>query len=76
MIFYIENLNLCVEYDGEQHFKKLRFEENDEKLKIRKLRDNIKNNYCMKNNIILLRIKFDENVIERLTNTIKSLNFK
>lgn len=63
--FYLPDYNMCIEYDGEQHFKvvdfsghnKNRAEENFEKIKIR---DNIKTKYCKKNNIKLLRIPYWE----------------
>jgi len=55
--FYLPEYNICVEYDGEQHFERYRFEKDDNKLNIRKLRDQIKTKYCEKNNIKLIRIK-------------------
>lgn len=64
--FYLPNSNICIEYDGEQHFNKFRFEKNDDKLKIRQKRDNIKNTYCKNNNIKLFRIKYTESVEEKL----------
>jgi len=66
--FFINKYNLCIEYDGEQHFKIWNlFEKDDEKLKLRILKDSIKNKYCIDNNINLLRIKYDENIIKKLT---------
>jgi len=71
--FFIEKYNLCIEYDGSQHFKIWkRFEKNDDNLKLRILRDNIKNKYCLDNKINLLRIKYNENVIEKLVSKIDS----
>jgi len=64
--FYLPIFNCCIEYDGEQHFRKYRFEENNDKLNIRKKRDQIKNIYCKNNYIKLYRIKYDENIIEKL----------
>lgn len=62
--FYIQKYNLLIEYDGEYHFSPWRLYsskenavENFEKLKIR---DNIKNEYCKKNDILLLRIPYTE----------------
>lgn len=60
--FYLPKYNTCIEYDGEQHFKKYRFEKNDDKLNIRKKRDEIKNQYCVKNNINLFRISYNDNI--------------
>jgi len=67
--FYLPSQNICIEYDGEQHFRRYRFEKNDEKLLQRQKRDNIKTMYCEKNNIYLLRIKYNNlNKIEKILN--------
>jgi very-short-patch-repair endonuclease len=58
--FYIPEKNLCIEYDGEHHFNS-RWVGKDELKKIQ-LRDEIKTNYCKKNNINLIRIKYDQNI--------------
>lgn len=55
---YIPSLNLCIEYDGQQHFKPVERFGGEEGFKLTKLRDGIKNNYCKDNNINLLRIKY------------------
>lgn len=60
--FYLPKYNTLIEYDGEQHFIKYRFEKNDNNLLLRKSRDNIKNIYCKENNINLIRIKYDEDI--------------
>ena len=57
---------MIIEFDGEQHYIKFRWEKDDKELKIRKIRDEIKNQYCHKNNIDLLRIKWNENLLEKL----------
>lgn len=64
--FYLPNYNICIEFDGEQHFNKFRFEFDESKLEFRKLKDNIKNNYCKENNIILIRISYLDNIISKL----------
>lgn len=61
--FYIPKNNICIEYDGIQHFQPTKFggvsiEDAKEKYEEGKIKDNIKNNYCKKNNIKLLRIKY------------------
>jgi len=55
--FYLPDYNLLIEYDGEQHyiFSGYYTEENFYKIKIF---DKIKDNYCKKNNINLLRISY------------------
>lgn len=61
--FYLPELNLCIEVDGEQHFKPSKFgnisqEEAEQNLKIRKEKDKQKDEYCLKNGIKLLRISY------------------
>lgn len=67
--FYVPKYNLCIEFDGELHFHVYKHFGGEEALKVRQLRDKIKNDYCEKNNINLLRIRYDENICEKL-NTI------
>ena len=64
--FYLNDLHILIEYDGEQHFNKFRFEEDDSLLKFRILKDNIKTNYCIKNNITLIRINYLDNVFLKM----------
>jgi len=64
--FYLPDYNTCIEYDGEQHFRKFNTSWGDEVFKLTKIRDNIKNVFCKKNNINLLRIKFNENINNKL----------
>ena len=71
--FHLPEYNICIEYDGEQHFKRYKFEKDDNNLNIRKLRDKIKTDFCKKNNIKLIRIKYtDFKKIESILNK----NFK
>ena len=70
--FYLEKYNLCIEYDGEQHFEP-RFGEEEFKRTI--IRDKIKTEFCEKNNIILIRIPYWEfKNIEKIL--IEKLNLK
>ena len=69
--FYIKSLNLLIEFDGEQHFtsknkKNKRWDNPIEKFEIIKLRDKIKNQWCIDNGIDLFRIKFTQNVFKVL----------
>lgn len=58
--FYLPDFNLCIEYDGIQHFKSIKFFKKTDTLKNNKIRDKIKTNYCLQNNIKLLRIPYWE----------------
>ena len=64
--FYLPNVNTCIEYDGEQHFESNVFFGGDKRLEDQKRKDEIKNDFCEKNNIKLIRIKYDENIIDVL----------
>lgn len=58
--FYIESLNTIVEFDGEQHFK-VKFNSSrfsQEKFKQTQKHDKIKNLFCKKNKITLIRIPY------------------
>lgn len=66
--FYIPKYNLCIEYDGLQHYKPVKKYGGKKAFLIRKNNDNIKNIFCSNNGIDLLRIRYDENVFEKLNN--------
>ncbi|MFW5848008.1 MAG: hypothetical protein ACOCVF_03750, partial [bacterium] len=71
--FYLPEYNMCIEYDGEQHFKPFRFEKDDLKLKKRMNNDDIKNNFCENNNINLYRIKYNDDIYDKLNKLIKMI---
>jgi hypothetical protein len=65
--FYLPDHNICIEYDGKQHYIKdcwsLDKIKNETRYKQTQLTDKIKDEYCKDNNIHLIRIsylKFDE----------------
>ncbi len=70
--FYIPLYNLCIEFDGEGHFKPIKRSKEmtdkqaEENLNYIQKHDKIKTNYCKNNGINLLRIRYDENVEEKL----------
>lgn len=64
--FYLPEHNMCIEYDGVQHFKPKSLFGGEIGLKDRQKKDNIKSEYCYKNGINLLRINYKENAINKL----------
>jgi len=58
--FFIEELNLCIEYDGIQHFKPVEHWGGEEGYNKTHINDKIKNEYCADNHINLLRISYNE----------------
>ena len=62
---YLTDFNTIVEYDGEQHFYPIKHgsqteEDAIEKLKYTQKHDEMKNEYCNKNGINLIRIPYTE----------------
>ena len=60
--FYLNDFNMCIEYDGMQHFESKDFFGGREGFERRQRNDKIKTEYCIKNKIRLERIKYDENI--------------
>lgn len=58
--FYVPKYNCCIEYDGEQHFRETNLWNSNESLKDRQTKDEVKNQWCYKNSIDLIRIPYQE----------------
>lgn len=56
--FYLSEQNICIEYDGDQHFKPINYFGGIEQFNKQKQNDKIKNKYCLDNKIKLIRIPF------------------
>ena len=60
--FYLNDFDVLIEYDGEQHFKQINYTKdnsiNKENFENTKKRDKIKNDYCKEKNIKLIRIPY------------------
>lgn len=73
--FYLPNYNMCIEYNGEQHYKPTRFNgmthtKAGAAYDNQKLKDSIKETYCRKNNINLLIIPYwEKHNIDIILNT-------
>ena len=72
--FYLPDDNVCIEFDGEQHYKIYEKWGGLDKYEYTKKHDNIKNEYCISNNIKLYRIKYDENITDKLSEIVNNLN--
>lgn len=64
--FYLTEYNTCVEYDGIQHFKPIEIWGGIKTLLEQQNRDDIKNKYCEKNGIKLIRINYKQDINEEL----------
>lgn len=72
--FYLPDYNCCIEYDGAQHFKEVSLWGGQEYLLNRQHNDKIKNDYCDKNDIHLIRIRYDGNVCDILNNELRQVS--
>ncbi|MDY4494981.1 MAG: hypothetical protein SPE24_08905 [Erysipelotrichaceae bacterium] len=69
--FYLPDINVVIEYDGKQHFEPIQFSINqnaEDVYKKTKVRDKIKDEYCIKNKIKLIRIKYTDLDIDNTLN--------
>lgn len=70
--FYLPDHNMCIEYDGQQHYFPVDFANRGNEWAIdlynrNILRDEIKNNYCKQNNITIIRIPYwEQNNIDNI----------
>ena len=60
--FYLPDYNMCIEYNGIQHYKPIEYFGGEEDFKIRKIRDEIKKEFCKNNNMIY---KFTKNKMKK-----------
>jgi len=64
--FYLPEYNICIEYDGKQHYEAVKHWGGKAGFQKRLLNDNIKTKYCIENNIKLIRIKYNQNLFENI----------
>lgn len=66
--FYLIDHNICIEFDGPQHFQPLDYFGGVPNFILRKHRDKIKNKFCKINRIPLIRVKYDIKNINKFLN--------
>jgi Zn-finger nucleic acid-binding protein len=71
--FFIPEMNICIEYDGIQHFQPCWYFGGKKAFTLQKIKDQIKNDFCLNNKINLIRFKYDED-IKIIENTLLKLN--
>ena len=71
--FYLTDYKICIEYDGEQHFKPIDFFGGEEKFKKQQYNDMLKTQYCIDNNIYLCRINYNQDIENELNLLISGL---
>lgn len=73
--FYVMDRNLCIEFDGGQHFFPVAYWGGEEGLEAIQHRDQLKNEYCQQKNITLLRIKYTDNIVDLLNKAFNGNQF-
>lgn len=64
--FYIPDKNICIEYNGIQHYQKVDRFGGEDTFNYQKYNDSIKINFCKENNINLLIISYKDSIIEKM----------
>jgi hypothetical protein len=64
--FYLPEFNTCVEFNGRQHYSSIPYWGGDKNFEKQQNRDNIKFNFCIKNNIELIIINEIKSISEKL----------
>lgn len=64
--FYLPHYNICIEYNGIQHYEPIDYFGGEERFKENVKRDKIKENYCSENNICLIKIAYNMDIYEEL----------
>lgn len=65
--FLSDKYKVIIEFDGKQHFEAISIFGGDEKLKLQEERDQIKNDWAIKNEYKMLRIKYNDNIEDKLS---------
>ena len=64
--FYLFEKNICIEYNGLQHYKPIEYFGGEIEFQQRVIRDKIKADYCKINNINLIIIKYNDDISIKL----------
>lgn len=65
--FYLPEYNICIEYHGKQHYVPIEYFGGQKNFETQIRRDNIKKEYCNKNNILLIDIPYTYNSIDTIS---------
>jgi hypothetical protein len=68
--FYLPEYNTCIEFNGIQHYKPIKHFGGAKGLIKRQKNDKIKKEYCKQNNIPLITIKYNDDVINKISHHI------
>lgn len=60
--FWLPKYRIAIEYDGRQHFEPVNFFGGKKGFRLEKKRDHLKNRYCKKHHIKLIRIAYNQSI--------------
>lgn len=71
--FFVPSHNMCIEFDGEQHYRPVEYFGGNDAFSVLKMHDEIKDEYCKNHGIKLVRISYEdfdniENILSRILN--------
>ena len=64
--FYLTDRKVVIEYNGQQHYKAIKFFGGEQGLKITRSRDKAKRDWCINNSIRFEVIRYDEDIDKRM----------
>lgn len=64
--FYIPEYNMCIEYNGIQHYEPVEFFGGVKSFEVNLIRDSIKESYCNENDIKLIVIPYSEEIEDKI----------
>lgn len=70
--FYLQEKNICIEYDGRQHFESVSYFGGESEFNKRLINDKIKTKFCENNGINIIRISYRDNIENVLENHLNS----
>lgn len=76
--FWLENkdINIMVEYDGIQHFEPVAIFGGEKRFREQQKKDKSDDYYCKKNNVLLFRIKYNEDKLERVKELVRIVSLQ
>jgi hypothetical protein len=66
--FYLPDYNICIEFNGKQHYEPVKWFGGEKSFKEQIIRDKIKSEYCKNNNIRLIIIKYNDDDVNKKLN--------
>lgn len=69
--FYLPNKNICIEYNGIQHYESVIRFGGEKIFRIQQIKDKIKSDFCNTNDIKLEIIKYSDKLENKLNTLIK-----